>query len=90
LVKLKKPVKWLKKSTFKNSDAIPLIVFGDGMKNKDTVAIKGHTSGATGALQRELQLRSKTFESVVVDINEFRTSKVSIVTVFKHWKSFYS
>jgi len=54
------------------------------MKNKDTVAIKGHTSGATGVLQRELQLRSKTFGSVVVDINEFRTSKVSIVTVFKH------
>ncbi|KAG2194486.1 hypothetical protein INT46_009391, partial [Mucor plumbeus] len=81
---------WLKKSTFKNSDAVPLIVFGDGMKNKDTVAIKGHTSGATGALQRELQLRSKTFGSMVVDINEFRTSKVSVVTVFKHQKSFYS
>jgi hypothetical protein len=48
------------------------------------VAIKGHTSGATGALQRKLQLRSKAFGSVVVDINEFRTSKVSIVTVFKH------
>jgi hypothetical protein len=55
LVKLKKKlVEWLKKSAFKNSDAIPLIVFGDGMKNKDTVAIKGHTSGGTGVLQREL------------------------------------
>jgi hypothetical protein len=48
------------------------------------LATKSYASGATGVLQRELQLRSKTFGSVVVDINEFRTSKVSIVTVFKH------
>jgi hypothetical protein len=74
VVKLKKPRKYQVK--FKKSDAVLILVFGDGMKNKDTVAIKGHTSGATGVLYKELQKRSKTFE--------FRTSKVSIVAAFKH------
>jgi hypothetical protein len=53
------------------------------MKNKDTVAIKGYTSGVTGVLYREIKQRSRIFESAIVDINEFRTSKVSIVTTFK-------
>jgi hypothetical protein len=54
------------------------------MKNKDMVAIKGYASGVIGMLQRELQLRFKTFKSVVVDINEYSISKVCIVTVLKH------
>jgi hypothetical protein len=33
------------------------------MKNKDNVAIKGHAFSTTVVLQRELQLRSKTFGS---------------------------
>ncbi|KAI7898206.1 uncharacterized protein BX663DRAFT_556018 [Cokeromyces recurvatus] len=67
-----------------NSDVIPLIIFAEGMKNNDMVVIKDHAFGATRVLQRELQLRSITFGSVVVDINEFRTSNASIVTVFKY------
>jgi hypothetical protein len=51
LIRSKKPLKW-PKSTFKVSDAIPLISFGDGMKNKDTVPIKGHASGVTEVLYK--------------------------------------
>ncbi|KAL4213010.1 hypothetical protein AB4K20DRAFT_1884488 [Rhizopus microsporus] len=43
-----------RKSKFQYSNSIPLVVFGDGMKNKDTVAIRDHVSGVTGILQKEL------------------------------------
>jgi hypothetical protein len=45
------------KVKFKFSEKVPLIVLGDGMKNKDTVKLKGLTSGVTGILRRELQKR---------------------------------
>ncbi|RCH93528.1 hypothetical protein CU097_009585 [Rhizopus azygosporus] len=70
----KERVAW--KNKFQYSNSIPLVVFGDGMKNKDTVAIRGHVSGVTGILQKELLQRSRQYKNVLVGINEFRTSKV--------------
>ncbi|KAI8973558.1 hypothetical protein BDF20DRAFT_989513 [Mycotypha africana] len=55
---------------------LPLIVFGDGMRNKDNVHFKGHSSGVTGNLYRTLLRRKRCFLAAVVDINEFKTSKV--------------
>ncbi|KAI7908327.1 uncharacterized protein BX663DRAFT_539624 [Cokeromyces recurvatus] len=74
----KKLAKWgKKKAKFKPSLCVPLVVFGDGMKNLDTVRIKGQMSGATAILEREIQLRSRTtFRLVIVSINEFKTSEV--------------
>jgi hypothetical protein len=48
------------------------------MKNKDTVRIKGHVSGTTGLLYQEIQRRQNQFLAALLDINEFRTSRVSI------------
>ncbi|KAI8082149.1 hypothetical protein BDF21DRAFT_487703 [Thamnidium elegans] len=67
------------KKKFQESDHIPLISFGDGMKNKDTVRIKCHTSGCTAVLYKELRQRLKRFRYVLVDINEFRTSKICVI-----------
>jgi hypothetical protein len=74
-VQEKKPGRWTK-AKFKVSLCVPLIAFGDGMKNSDTNKIKDHVSGTTAILQRELKLRSKSFKSVIVDIGEFKTSKI--------------
>jgi hypothetical protein len=67
------------KVKFKFSEKVPLIVLGDGMKNKDTVKLKGLTSGVTGILRRELQKRQAVYKNAIVDINEFRTSKVLLI-----------
>ncbi|RCH84655.1 hypothetical protein CU097_005445 [Rhizopus azygosporus] len=64
------------KNKFQYSNSIPLVVFGDGMKNKDTIAIRDHVSGVMGTLQKELLQRSRQFKDVLVGINEFRASKV--------------
>jgi hypothetical protein len=63
---------------FNPSALVPLVVFGDGMKNKDTVKMKGHVSGTTGLLYQEIQRRQNQFLAALLDINEFRTSRVSI------------
>ncbi|CEG75627.1 hypothetical protein RMATCC62417_10637 [Rhizopus microsporus] len=65
-----------RRSKFQCSDSILLFIFGDDMKNKDTAAIRGHVSGVTGILQKELLQRSRQFKNVLVGINKFRTSKV--------------
>ncbi|KAI8982204.1 hypothetical protein BDF20DRAFT_865609 [Mycotypha africana] len=46
------------------------------MKNKDCVSFKGHPAGVTGKLYRTLLKRQRCFLAAVVDINEFKTSKV--------------
>jgi hypothetical protein len=73
--KKKKKQKW-PNTKIDDTEAVPLIVFGDGMRNKDTVRLKGHISGTTGVLYRELVKRSKVFDCALVDINEYKTSKV--------------
>ncbi|KAI9483395.1 MAG: hypothetical protein EXX96DRAFT_616383 [Benjaminiella poitrasii] len=50
--------------------------FGDGMHGKDGVVIKGYPRGITGLLYQKLLQRQKCYPVAVVDMNEFRTSKV--------------
>jgi hypothetical protein len=61
---------------FSPSQAVTLVVFGDGMKNKDTAKIKGLQSGVTGLLRKPLIQRSRQFKNVLVDINEYLTSQI--------------
>ncbi|KAG2197041.1 hypothetical protein INT47_009757 [Mucor saturninus] len=69
------------KENFEEGDRnkMPLIIFGDGLKNKSQVKFKGLRSGVTDKLYRQLKRREKLGELLLVDINEFKTSKVSIV-----------
>jgi hypothetical protein len=69
----KKNTRW-RPQHFNLSALVPLVVFGDGMKNKDTVRIKV----MSGLLYQEIQIRQNQFLGALLDINEFRTSRVSI------------
>ena len=60
----------------KEKNKMPLIVFGDGMKNKEAVKFKGHMVGVTGVIYRQLQIRERRGELLLLDINEYNTSKV--------------
>lgn len=61
------------------------------MKNKGTASIEDRTLGTTGVLLKgRITLYNRIFRFVVVDINEYKTLKVSILTVFKHQKNSYS
>ncbi|GAA5815664.1 hypothetical protein MFLAVUS_009177 [Mucor flavus] len=62
------------KVQFRFSDRVPLVVFGDGMRNKDTIKFKGLTSGVTSILTNELRKRQRLYKISVIYINEFRTS----------------
>ncbi|KAI8987753.1 hypothetical protein BDF20DRAFT_998322 [Mycotypha africana] len=55
---------------------MPLVICGDGMYGKDTVQMRGHITGVTGILYKELLRRQRTFLTAVVGIAEFRTSKI--------------
>ncbi|KAI8970480.1 hypothetical protein BDF20DRAFT_916276 [Mycotypha africana] len=68
--------RWTAAAFSEDRTKFPLIVFGDGMRNKDNVHFKGHSSGVTGKLYRTLLRRQRYFLAAVVDINEFKTSKV--------------
>jgi hypothetical protein len=52
------------------------------MYNKDTAKIKGQESGVTGLLKKKLIQRSNKFHNVIVDINEYNTSQVSIINKY--------
>ncbi|KAI9268591.1 hypothetical protein EDC94DRAFT_646196 [Helicostylum pulchrum] len=65
--------KW-KPGKFVDSTLVPLVVFGDGMKQKDAVRLKKRLSGATNILYKEIICRQKQNLAAIVDINEFRTS----------------
>lgn len=65
-----------------NPHKMPLIVFGDGLKNKSQVKYRGLRTGITDKLYRKLKSREKFGELLVLDINEFKTSKVSIAMCF--------
>lgn len=56
---------------------MPLVVFGDGLKNKDHVKFKGLRHGISNKIYSQLKLRERIGELLLVDINEFKTSKVS-------------
>ncbi|KAI8990963.1 hypothetical protein BDF20DRAFT_831051 [Mycotypha africana] len=54
---------------------MPLVIFDNGMYGNDTVKMRGHITGVTGRLYKELLRRQRTFLTAVADIAEFRTSK---------------
>ncbi|KAI9478670.1 MAG: hypothetical protein EXX96DRAFT_619591 [Benjaminiella poitrasii] len=71
----KKDTKW-KPLQFTNKPMpILLVVYGDGMRNKDNDKWKGHVSGVTGMVHRKLLQRQSCSLAAVVDIDKFRTSK---------------
>ncbi|KAI9481548.1 MAG: hypothetical protein EXX96DRAFT_618477 [Benjaminiella poitrasii] len=74
-IKVKKPKRWKSQPFEENIKAIPLIVFGDGMKNKDHVRIKGYTTGACGILYSKLAQRQKQHLLALVDVDEFLLAK---------------
>lgn len=59
-----------------SSEKASLVALGDGMKNKDAVKAKRHLSGTVRGLRNELKKRGSQLKNILVDINEFRASKV--------------
>lgn len=58
---------------------MPLIIFGNGLKNKSHVKFKGLRHGVSEKLYRQLKIREKRGELLLLDIDEYKTSKVYIV-----------
>ncbi|KAI8638421.1 hypothetical protein BD408DRAFT_423041 [Parasitella parasitica] len=50
---------------------MPLVVFGDGLKNKDHIKFRGLRYGVSNTIYKE-----RIGELLLVDINEFKTSKI--------------
>ncbi|KAI8984582.1 hypothetical protein BDF20DRAFT_935546, partial [Mycotypha africana] len=51
--------RWTAATFSEDRTKLPLIVFGDGMRNKDNVHFKEHSSGVTGNLYRSLLKRQR-------------------------------
>lgn len=66
------------KERFEEGDRkkMPMIVFGNGLQNKSHVKYKGLRRGMTDKLYKQLKLREKSGELLLLDIDEFNTSKV--------------
>jgi hypothetical protein len=64
--------------------AAALVIFGDGLKNKDHVKFKGLRWGASDKLCRQLKLRKKLGELLLLGISKYNTSKVSINYIHAH------
>lgn len=64
--------RWLP-TEFKQSKVLPLIMFGDGMKKKDSVCMKKVLSSTTSVLYSKLLERQKQIQCALVDINEYTT-----------------
>jgi hypothetical protein len=58
---------------------MPLIVFGAGCHGKDSVRLKGHRNGITDKIYRRLKQRDRNGELLLLDIDEYRTSKVKYI-----------
>ncbi|KAI8967173.1 hypothetical protein BDF20DRAFT_803796, partial [Mycotypha africana] len=69
--------KW-KPEPFNAGDKIkvPLIVFGNGMFGKDNVVLKSHRCGTVGVLWRALKQREVAGDLLVLEIDEFKTSRI--------------
>lgn len=61
-----------------NKQLIPIIAFGNGMKGKDSVKIKGHQVGLTGVLFKHLKRRQVEGRLLVPYIDEYITSQVKL------------
>ena len=55
---------------------MPLVVFGDGLKNKAHVKFRGLRHGLNEKIYKHLIQKEKQGQLLLVDINEFNTSKV--------------
>ncbi|KAG2229459.1 hypothetical protein INT48_003146, partial [Thamnidium elegans] len=53
---------------------MPLVIFGDGMFNKDSVPIRGNIYGVASVVSKNLRRREQLEELCLIGINEFRTS----------------
>ncbi|KAG2191036.1 hypothetical protein INT47_006012 [Mucor saturninus] len=65
------------KEKFEEGDKskMPLIIFGDGLKNKSRVKISGLRHGVSEMIYKQLKLREKLGELLLLDIDEYKTSK---------------
>ncbi|KAI9485371.1 MAG: hypothetical protein EXX96DRAFT_533724 [Benjaminiella poitrasii] len=54
---------------------LPVIVFSDSMRNRDTVKVSGHLVSCIGVLHRILKRREKNGEVLVPDVNEYCSSQ---------------
>ncbi|KAI7891472.1 uncharacterized protein EV154DRAFT_442882 [Mucor mucedo] len=72
------------KEKFEEGDKskMPLIIFGDGLKNKSHVKISGIRHGVSEMIYRQLKLREKLGELLLLDIDEYKTSKVKDIRVY--------
>ena len=52
---------------------MPLVVFGDGLKDKDHMKFRGLRHGVSNKIYKQLQARERIGELLLVDINEFKT-----------------
>jgi hypothetical protein len=59
-----------------NPNNMPMIIFGNRMPGRDTVHLRGLSSGTTGTVYRQLKTREKRGELVLLDVNEDYTSQV--------------
>ena len=55
---------------------MPLIFFGTGMVEKDSVKLRGLRHNVTGMFYRTLKKREKESELLVVPIDDFKTSRI--------------
>ncbi|KAG2209788.1 hypothetical protein INT47_001936 [Mucor saturninus] len=65
------------KEKFEEGDKskMPMIIFGDGLKNKSHVRFKGLRHGVIDKLYKQLKRRENLGELLLLDIDEYNTSK---------------
>ncbi|KAI7898357.1 uncharacterized protein BX663DRAFT_581935 [Cokeromyces recurvatus] len=73
------------KEKFEEGDRkkMPIVVFGDGLKNKSQVEFKGLRHDVVEKLYRQLKLREKFGKLLLLDIDEFNTSKACNICLQK-------
>ncbi|KAI9476228.1 MAG: hypothetical protein EXX96DRAFT_540770 [Benjaminiella poitrasii] len=54
---------------------IPLVIFDNGLKNESHMKFKGLRHGISEMIYRQLKLREKLGELLLLDIDEYKTSK---------------
>lgn len=63
---------------------MPLIVFGDGLRNKAHVRFAGLRHGLSEKIRKQLLMRGKLGELLLLTINEYNTSQVQSFIVYMH------
>ncbi|KAI7865418.1 hypothetical protein BDF14DRAFT_1730339, partial [Spinellus fusiger] len=70
---------WHPKKFEYNPTKLPVVAYGTEMKGKNTVKFKGHCVGLTRILYQPLKKRQRGGDLLLVDIDEFFTSRVSMI-----------